>query len=85
MPPVTDRPPLQLTQVREYSEFSVAWTRRDRAVAASGVPIQQPSLPAAGGFQALASYVLGGRNAEEEKMAPRPRCSHPPAPRGTLS
>jgi len=56
-------------EVREYSEFSVASTRRDRAVAASGVPIQQPSLPAAGGFQALAGYVLGGRNAEEEKMA----------------
>ena len=56
-------------EVRAYSEFSVASTRRDRAVAASGVKIQQPSLPAAGGFQALAGYILGGRNAEEEKMA----------------
>jgi len=56
-------------EVREYSEFSVASTRRDRAVATSGVQIQQPSMPAAGGFQALAGYILGGRNVEEEKMA----------------
>ena len=56
-------------EVREYAEFSVASTRRDRAVAASGIQIQQPSQPAAGGFQALAGYILGGRNVEEEKMA----------------
>jgi hypothetical protein len=56
-------------EVRKYAEFAVATTRRDRAVAASGVQIQQPSMPAAGGFQALAGYILGGRNVQEEKMA----------------
>jgi len=56
-------------EVREYEEFSVASTRRDRAVASDGVKLGTPSMPAAGGFQALAGYILGGRNQAEEKMA----------------
>ena len=56
-------------EVRKYAEFSVAATGRDRAVVSDGVAIQQPKMGGAGGFQALAGYILGGRNQAEEKMA----------------
>ena len=56
-------------EVREYEEFSVCSTAIDRPVEGGDAPqIQQPSLPAAGGFQALAGYIFG-RNEEGEKMA----------------
>lgn len=59
-------------EIRKYDEFVVAATRRNRTVEANGVKLQQPAMPAAGGFQALAGYIFGrnkGANGESEKMA----------------
>ena len=55
-------------EVRRYDEFSVATTARDRAVTTDGPKLNQPTMPSAGGFQALAGYIFG-KNAESEKMA----------------
>ena len=57
-------------EVREYLEFSVCTTASARPVEGGDgtVKLQQPSLPNAGGFQALAGYIFG-RNQEQEKMA----------------
>jgi len=59
-------------EVRQYAEFAVASTRRDRPVAQDGMKLQQPSTPMAGGFQALAGYIFGRNvdsNGVAEKMA----------------
>lgn len=55
-------------EVRCYDEFSVATTARDRAVTSDGPRLNTPSMPAAGGFQALAGYIFG-KNDASEKMA----------------
>jgi len=59
-------------EVRKYNEFSVASTQRNRSVSAEGVKLQQPTMQAAGGFQALAGYIFGkniGPDGQSEKMA----------------
>jgi len=56
-------------EVRQYSEFSVATTARDRAVQADGVKLQSSSMGGAGAFQSLAGYILGGKNEASERMA----------------
>lgn len=57
-------------EVRRYAEFSVATTARMRAVsdAPGDTKISNPTMSAAGGFQALASYIFG-KNQASTKMA----------------
>ena len=57
-------------EVRRYAEFAVCTTARDRDVAPDGPKLSAggSTMPAAGGFQALAGYIFG-KNAESEKMA----------------
>jgi hypothetical protein len=58
-------------EVRKYEEFSVATTARTRAVAngPTDLKLGNPTMPSAGGFQALAGYILGGKNDRSERMA----------------
>ena len=55
-------------EVRQYDEFAVCTTARDRDVTADGPKLNSPAMPAAGGFQALAGYIFG-KNEQSEKMA----------------
>jgi hypothetical protein len=55
-------------QVRQYSDFSVVRTARQRDVSADGVKLGEPKMSGAGAFQALAGYIFG-KNQRDEKMS----------------
>ena len=58
-------------EVRRYAEFSVVTTARDRAVAADGMKLGNPTMRAAGGFQvrtANAQRMLSGCTANASGM-----------------
>lgn len=57
-------------EVRKYTDFAVCSTAMTRPVAegTSDRPLRAPSMPSAGAFQALASYIFG-KNQQQQKMA----------------
>ena len=67
-------------EVRRYDDFAVVTTDSTRGVAETGTadaaPLQTPSMPRAGAFQALAGYIFGGNQADKKMAMTTPVLSY---------